>query len=147
MLQKVSSSLHRLTLIGFNQTKNTWASYYLKNVTTINFPLSRMFLLLVCCIQFNTTENLSKWGNKVSNLIINNYSQIPILVSQPTRRSFEPKVDFSRLTKEVERLTKLKWHHKSNYKFNDNKKVFTFSRTKFYKSSLKIPKVWLFRLG
>ena len=30
-----------------------------------------------------------------------NYSQIPILVSQPTRRSFEPKVDFSRLSKEL----------------------------------------------
>ena len=66
MSHKVSSSLHRLTLIGFNQRKNTWTSYYLKNFTTINFPLSRMFLLLVCYIKCSTTKNFSKWGNKGS---------------------------------------------------------------------------------
>ena len=94
-------------LIGFNQTKSTWTSYYLKNFTTINFPLSRIFLHLVCYIKCSTTENISKWGNKGSNLIINNCSQIPILVSQSTQSSFEPIADFSRITKEVERSTKI----------------------------------------
>ena len=98
----------RLNWIGFNQRKSTWTSYYLKAFTTINFPLSRIFLLLVCYIKCSTTNNFSQWGNKGSNLIISNYSQIAILVNQHGAH-LNQKLIFQ------ESPRKLKDRQKSNY--------------------------------